>query len=156
MTNPTPPVQPGSGTTDAARAGASEGTERAILRRALRDTLVLLGALLVLGVGIGALVAGLPGVYGALVGVGLAAFFCATTVWSMMRTVGSSPTTMAAVVMGAWIAKVIVLIVVLALLRGADFYDRWVLLAVLTVGALGAAVLDYRAVRDGRLPYVQP
>jgi hypothetical protein len=44
----------------------------------------------------------------------------------------------------------------LALLRGADFYDRWVLLAVLAVGAIGSALLDYRAVRDGRLPYVQP
>lgn len=155
MTNTTPPSQ-GSGETDAARSGAPEGTERAILRRAMRDTLLLVGALLVLGVAVGALVAGLPGVYGALIGAGLAAFFCATTIWSMMRTIGTSPGTMAAVVMGAWAAKVVVLIVVLALLRGADFYDRWVLLAVLAVGAIGSALLDYRAVRDGRLPYVQP
>jgi hypothetical protein len=156
MTNPTPPSRPGSGETGAAPTGATEGTERAILRRAMRDTLLLVGALLVLGVSIGALVSGLPGVYGALIGAGLAAFFCATTIWSMMRTIGSSPGTMAAVVMGAWVAKVVVLIVVLALLRGADFYDRWVLLAVLAVGAIGSALLDYRAVKDGRLPYIQP
>lgn len=130
--------------------------ERAVLRRALRDTLLLVGALVVLGVAVGALVAGLPGVWGALIGAALAAFFCATTIWSMMRTVGSSPTAMAALVMGAWIAKVIVLVVVLALLRGAGFYDPYVLFVVLALGAVGSALLDYRAVKDGRVPYVQP
>jgi hypothetical protein len=74
----------------------------------------------------------------------------------MMRTVGSSPTTMAALVMGTWIAKVIVLVVVLALLRGADFYDPYVLFVVLALGAVGSALLDYRAVKDGRVPYVHP
>jgi hypothetical protein len=130
--------------------------ERAVLRTALRDTGILLAALAVLGVGVGALVAGTAGVWGALVGVGLAGFFCATTIWSMIRTVGSNPTTMAAVVMGAWIAKIVVLVVVLALLRGRDFYDPWVLLAVVAVGAIGSALLDYRAVSQGRMPYVQP
>ena len=52
--------------------------------------------------------------------------------------------------------KIVVLVVVLALLRGADFYDRWVLFAVLALGAVGSALLDYRAVRGGRVPYVQP
>ncbi|MEN5075837.1 hypothetical protein ABE437_18615 [Isoptericola cucumis] len=174
MTTPTPPQpeQPepggerpepgaapaGAAGNDAAPTAPSEATvaERAVLRTALRDTLILIGALLVLGVGIGALVAGTAGVWGALVGAGLAAFFCATTIWSMLRTVGSGPTRMAAFVMGAWIAKVIVLIVVLALIQDADFYDPYVLLVVLAVGAIGSALLDYRAVKDGRVPYVQP
>ena len=38
----------------------------AVFRRALRDMIVLLTALAVLGVGVGALVAGRPGVWGAL------------------------------------------------------------------------------------------
>ncbi len=164
MTTPTPqqPEQPEPAgerpepESAAAAAPESTATERAVLRTALRDTLVLVGALLVLGVGIGALVAGTAGVWGALVGAGLAAFFCATTIWSMMRTVGSSPTRMAAFVMGAWIAKVIVLIVVLALIQDAGFYDPYVLLVVLALGAIGSALLDYRAVKDGRMPYVQP
>jgi hypothetical protein len=132
------------------------GAERAVLRSALRDTLLLVGGLTVLGVVVGALVAGMPGVWGALVGAAIAAFFCATTIWSMLRTVGAGPTTTGAVVMGAWVAKIVVLVVVLALLRGADFYDRWVLFAVLALGAVGSALLDYRAVRGGRVPYVQP
>ena len=129
---------------------------RAVFRTALRDVLVLLGALTVLGVAIGALVAGLPGVWGALLGVGVALLFSATTVWAMLRTVDASPTTTAAVVMGSWLAKMVVLIVILVVLRGMDFYDRWVFAGVLLVGVIGSAVLDYRAVSRGRIPYVEP
>jgi hypothetical protein len=130
--------------------------ERRVLRRALRDTLLLLAGLAVVGVVVGALVAGTAGVWGALVGVALAAFFCGVTIWSMGRTVGAGPAATGAVVMGSWIAKIVVLVVVLAVLRGQDFYDRWVLIAVLAVGAIGSALLDYRAVQRGRVPYVQP
>lgn len=128
----------------------------AVFRRALRDTGILLGALTVLGVGVGALVAGLPGVWGALIGVGLALVFSGTTVVAMLRTLHSSPSTMAAVVMGTWLAKVLVVVVVLALLRDLDFYSRGVLAAVLALGVVGSAVLDFRAVNGGRVPYVQP
>ncbi len=100
-------------------------------------TLVLLGALTVLGVAVGALVAGLPGVWGALLGVGVALIFSATTVWTMLRTVDSSPTTTAAIVMASWLGKMVVLVAVLVVLRGMDFYDRWVFAGVLLVGVMG-------------------
>lgn len=128
----------------------------AVFRRALRDTVLLLGVLAVLGIGVGALVAGLPGVWGALVGVGLALVFSGTTVVAMLRTLHSPPHTMAAVVMGTWLAKVLVVVVVLALIRDQDFYSRGVLAAVLALGVVGSAVLDYRAVANGRVPYVEP
>ncbi|ADG73970.1 conserved hypothetical protein [Cellulomonas flavigena DSM 20109] len=128
----------------------------AVFRRALRDTALLLGTLAVLGIGVGALVAGLPGVWGALVGVGLALVFSGTTVVAMLRTLHSPPHTMAAVVMGTWLAKVLVVVVVLAVLRDQDFYSRGVLAAVLALGVVGSAFLDYRAVANGRVPYVEP
>lgn len=138
-----------------ARSTSSAAAD-AVFRRALRDMLLLLAVLSVLGVGIGALVAGSAGVWGALIGVGLALVFSGTTVLSMLRTSGSTPQAMAGVVMGAWLAKVIVVIVVLAVLRGLDFYDRTVLAIVLILGVLGSALLDYRAVTNGRVPYVEP
>ncbi|MBB2923791.1 hypothetical protein [Cellulomonas cellasea] len=134
----------------------SSAAADAVFRRALRDMLLLLAVLSVLGVGVGALVAGSAGVWGALIGVGLALVFSGTTVLSMLRTSGSTPQAMAGVVMGAWLAKVIVVIVVLAVLRGLDFYDRTVLAIVLILGVLGSALLDYRAVTNGRVPYVEP
>lgn len=128
----------------------------AVFRRALRDVLVLLAALAVLGVGVGALTAGRPGVWGALVGVGLALVFSGTTIVSMLVTSRASAARLAAVVLGAWLGKVLVVIVVLALIQDRDFYDRPVLAVVLLVGVVGSAVLDYRAVSRGRVPYVEP
>jgi hypothetical protein len=128
----------------------------AVFRRALRDMLVLLAALAVLGVGIGALVAGRPGAWGALIGVGLALVFSGTTIVSMLVTARASVQRLAAVVLGAWLGKVLVVIVVLALIQDRDFYDKPVLAFVLLVGVVGSAVLDYRAVGRGRVPYVEP
>lgn len=133
-----------------------QAAERSILRRAMRDTLVLVLSLLVLGGVVGALTVGAAGVWGAVLGAAVAAFFCGTTIWSMQRTVGAPPAQMAAFVMGAWLAKIVVLLVVLVLLRGAEFYDPYVFGAVLLVGVVGSALLDYRAVARGRVPYVQP
>ncbi len=131
---------------------------RAVFRRALRDMLVLVGGLTVVGVGLGALLAADPvkGVWGALIGAGVALLFSGTTVVTMLRTATSSATTTAAVVLGAWLGKMVVLLVVFALLARAQFYDRTVLVVVLLVGVLGSAALDYRAVVHGRLPYVDP
>ena len=128
----------------------------AVFRRALRDVLVLLAVLLVLGIVVGGLVAGLPGVWGALIGWGLAAAFSTTTIVAMLRTVRSSPAAMAGVVMGTWLAKVLLLVVVLAVLRPLDFYSAPVLGGVLAVAVVGSALLDYRAVTSGRVPYVEP
>ena len=51
-----------------------------VLRQALRDMLVLLGALTVVGVGVGYLVDGLAGLWGRSIGVGIALVFSGTTV----------------------------------------------------------------------------
>ncbi len=136
--------------------GPGHDAVASVFRTALRDMLVLLAALTVLGIGLGYLVAGLPGVWGALIGIGLALLFSGTTVASMLVTARAPATTMAAVVMGAWLAKVVVLIAVLVVIRDEDFYHRGVLAVVLFAGVIGSALLDLRAVRTGRVPYVTP
>jgi len=129
---------------------------RAVFRTALRAMLVLVAVLAVVGIVAGYLGAGVPGLWGAVLGVALTLVFSGTTVVSMLATAGSSATTTAAVVMGGWLAKMLVLIVTLAVLRPFDFYDRWVLGIVLIVGVIGAALIDYRAVARGRVPNVTP
>ena len=160
MTSPQPTPEPTPGTPaarpDVAASRPGHDAVTSVFRTALRDMLVLLAVLTVLGIGLGYLLAGLPGVWGALIGIGLALLFSGTTVLSMLLTARSAPTTMAAVVMGAWLAKVIVLIAVLAIIRDEDFYHRGVLAAVLFAGVIGSALLDLRAVRGGRVPYVMP
>lgn len=137
-------------------ANESVVAERAVLRTAGRDGLILVAGLAVLGSVVGYLIGGMPGVWGALVGAALAGLFCGATVVSMMLTVGKGAAATGAVVMGGWLVKMAILIAVLAVLSRQDFYDRWVLLVVVMIGAVGSAVLDYRAVKDGRIPYVQP
>ncbi|MDR0482510.1 MAG: hypothetical protein LBH13_05050 [Cellulomonadaceae bacterium] len=138
----------------AGRAQRQAAIERAVYRRALVLTGGLLAVLTVLGVGIGAMTAGTTGVWGAVMGVALAALFCAPTIWSMKRSVGTSPTTMAALVMGVWLGKLVVLIAALALLRGHTFYHPVVLFVVLALGAIGSAALDAFAVTSSKMTYV--
>ncbi|MBD8059815.1 hypothetical protein IC607_12640 [Cellulomonas sp. JH27-2] len=140
----------------ASPAPLSEAAAADAFRRALRDMLVMLGILLVLGVGIGALTAGWPGVWGALIGVGLALIFSGTTVVSVLRTVNTTPAHTTAVIMGAWLGKIVVVFIALAVLSRFDFYNRMVLGLVLFAGVLGSAVLDLRAVQRGRIPYIEP
>jgi len=142
--------------TPGARPPLSEQAVEAVVRQAFRDMLVLLGVLLVLGVGIGVLVAGAAGAWGALLGVAIALIFSGTTVLSVLATVRSSPARTSAVIMGAWLAKIVVVFVALAVLSRFDFYDRVVLGVVLFAGVLGSAILDLRAVQRGHVPYVEP
>ncbi|BDZ42959.1 hypothetical protein GCM10025865_22580 [Paraoerskovia sediminicola] len=127
-----------------------------VFRVALRDVVVMLICLAIVGVGVGVLVDGARGAWGALLGVAIALVFSGTTVWAMHRTAGSSATTMAAVVMGSWIAKMVVVVAALVVLRGMDFYNTYVFAAVLLVGTIGSAFVDYRAVDRSRVPYVEP
>jgi hypothetical protein len=126
-----------------------------VLRQALRDMLVLLGALTVVGVGVGYLVDGLAGLWGALIGVGIALVFSGTTVLSLLKTATAGPTTMMAVVMGAWLVKLVVIVVVLVILKQFDFYNPTVLFLVSIAGVIGSAVLDARAVQRGRVGYFE-
>lgn len=133
-------------------------SERTMLRTAMRDGGLLVAGLVVLGGIAGLVVAGLPGLYAALGAGVVVALFCGTTAWSMWASVGKPPATMAAYVMGSWLAKMVVLLVVLLSLRGVILdlpaAARVVVLVVLALGAIGSALLDYRAVRRGRIPYV--
>ncbi|MHB1489160.1 MAG: hypothetical protein ACYCTH_01505 [Cellulomonas sp.] len=135
--------------------GARPSAAAEVFRAALRSMLRLLVLLLAVGGAAGWATRGLPGVWGALIGVGITLVFSGTTVVAMLRTAEATATTTAAVVMGSWLAKMIVVIVVLAVIRDQIFYDRTVLAAVLAVGVVGSALLDYRAVLRGRVPYVE-
>jgi hypothetical protein len=134
----------------------SEAAAANAFRRALRDMLWMLGALTVVGVGVGWAVAGVEGIWGALIGVALALVFSGTTVISVLRTVNTTPAHTTAVIMGAWLGKIVVVFVALAVLAQFDFYNRMVLGLVLFAGVLGSAILDVRAVQRGRIPYVEP
>lgn len=127
-----------------------------IFASALRATLTMLVVLTVVGVGVGALVAGMPGVWAALLGVGVTLIFSGTTIASMLYTADKGPNTTMAVLLGGWIAKMAVLVVILAVLGQLDFYHHLVFAVIVLVGVIGSAALDMRSVIRGREPYINP
>lgn len=105
---------------------------------------------------VGYLVAGMPGLWGALIGMGIAVAFFGITVAVALKTAKMGPSTLGAWVLGSWLIKMILLLVVLAVLRGTDFYSRPMLLVALLVGTIGSLVLEARVVTSTRVPYVEP
>ncbi|HWK92852.1 MAG TPA: hypothetical protein VNR17_11405 [Luteimicrobium sp.] len=138
------------------RKVVSSEAATALFRRALRDVLVFLAAVTVVGVVVGAIVAGTEGVWGALLGAAVALVFSGTTVWSMWRSSHSSPAAMLGIVAGSWLAKMIVLVVALVALQSQDFYSKPVFLVVVLVGVLGSVALDTINYQRARIPYVEP
>lgn len=105
---------------------------------------------------IGYLVAGVPGAWGGLLGMGIAVAFFAVTVVVALATARTRHTSMLGLaVVASWVVKVALLIVALVFLRGADFYSRPVLFVALLVGTVGTLVLEARVVATTQVPYVE-
>lgn len=127
-----------------------------VFRLSLKFTAILLVALLVLGSGIGFAIDGTAGLWGALIGVFVALVFSGTTIWSMIHTADKSPNYLMAVVLGAWIAKIAFLIIIVFVIRDLEFYNKPIFAVVLLIGTIGSAVLDLVATSKVRQPYVTP
>jgi hypothetical protein len=138
---------------DAVRA--ADDPLRAVLRRALRELVVATVVIGVVGTVVGGVLDGLAGVLGALLGIGVGILFCGTTVASMLVTVHKPLTVLAAVILGAWLVKMIIIVAVLALIQDLDFYNRYVFAAVLLALALTSIAIDVRAVVQGRIPHAE-
>lgn len=135
---------------------AAAGTTHDVFRKALRGVLVLMGVVTVLGGVGGYLVAGTPGLWSALIAAAVTLVFTGSTIVAMLKTAGSTVTVASAALVGTWIAKMALLLVVVALLRDAQFYDRPVFGVVVLVGVIGSIWVDFRAVTSVRVPYVDP
>jgi hypothetical protein len=125
------------------------------MRRVLRVGLVASLVALPVAVLLGYLVAGASGAWGAAIGMGIAVGFLAITVGVALGTAGMDATALGASVLGSWLIKMILLIVVLVLLRDADFYSRPVLFISLLVGTVGTLVLEAIVVTRTQVPYTE-
>ncbi|MGO1397686.1 MAG: hypothetical protein ACTHVY_08135 [Brevibacterium yomogidense] len=127
--------------------------------RSIMKWTIISGALIAVAIGtiasfVGALLTGLPGVWGALIGAVVAFAFFAITAVVMYFTAESSPTTMAAGVLGGFLVKIVGFMGVGIALRGRDFYDPWTLFLTLAVAAIASLIADVVIVQRARLPFV--
>jgi hypothetical protein len=116
-------------------------------------------AIAVVGSVIGALVAELPGLLSALIGAGMGFVFLAVTAASILladrATRGDllSPAYFA-IVLGSWLLKFVLFLVLVFTLREAAFIEPTVLFITLVIAVLGGLVVDLVAVARARVPYV--
>jgi len=115
----------------------------------------------IVGSVVGALVAELPGLLAGLLGAAVGFAFVGVTALSIMlairltRNDPSSPLFFA-VIMGAWLLKLVGFIAFVAIFRNVAAFDPVVLFVCLIAAAIGSVAVDVVAVLRSRIPYVSP
>lgn len=133
-------------------------TSNPLLRRALRWGAVIAGVILVVSAVLGWVFAGTEGLVSALLGTAMAVVFMGITAASILfanRFAGSDLFVgiFFGVVLGGWLLKFIVFIVLVVVLRDAEWLDRTVLFLSIVAGVIASLVVDVLVVARSRLPY---
>lgn len=134
-------------------------TARPIFVRILQLGGILALAIAVVGGLVGFLVDGQRGLVSALIGTAMAIIFTGLTAASILvanRFSGREFFTVVffAVVMGAWLVKFVIFLVLVFVLRDQDWVNPTVLFFCIIAGVLGSLVVDVVVVARSRLGYV--
>lgn len=97
---------------------------------------------------------GLPGIWGVLVGAAIGGGFVLFTALSVLLTANTTPANTMAVVLGGWLLKVIVLVMVLLVIRDMDFYDTLALFVTVMLALFATLGTEVWAVVTSRVTYV--
>lgn len=135
---------------------AASTTTTAILRKAVIYALIVALVIGVVGGLVGYAVAGMDGLLSALVGTAVAVIFAVITAISIMVAVKKPITVFFGIVLGAWLAKIIVFIALLALVTSLDFVQPVVLFLSMVAAIVGTLAVDVIVVLTARQGYVDP
>ncbi|WP_349898508.1 hypothetical protein [Parafrigoribacterium soli] len=125
-----------------------------VLKKILLWGGVLALGLVVVGSVVGYLVAGWAGVAGALIGTAMAVLFLAITALSILIATRFGLAGFFAIVMGAWILKFIVFLILVFLLKDQPWLQPTVMFVCLVVAVVGTLVVDLVEIARSRMPYV--
>ncbi|MFD6858363.1 hypothetical protein ACFWB0_24160 [Rhodococcus sp. NPDC060086] len=126
------------------------------MRAAVRYGALGLLALTVVASVIGYLVVGLPGVWGALIGAAVGGGFILFTALGVLLTAKLPAMTAGAVLLGTWLLKLILAIVVMVLLEPLDFYDKGALVLTIVFALIIVLGAETYGVLSQRALYVEP
>lgn len=124
------------------------------MRAALRYGLIGLGVLVVASVAIATLVAGMPGLWGALLGAAIGGGFILTTVVSVLFGAKLPPQMAGMILLVSWVAKLLVVLVIVAVLNQFDFYSRPALFFTVVGALLIVLGAETYGVVSQKVPYV--
>lgn len=124
------------------------------MRRVLRVAGLGFAIVLPMGTAIGWLIGGSEVGLGILLGLAIPGVFFGVTVLTGVLAAKLDNGPFVGVVMGAWLLKVIALMVTMAQLRGADFFSSVAFLVAFVVGITGWLAAEVIVVLRTRTPYV--
>ena len=124
---------------------------RSIFTKILTYTGLLALVIAVVGGGLGYAFAGADGLWSALVGVALAVVFAGITAASMLVAIRFRLAAFFGIVMGAWLLKLVIFVVLLVLVKDQPFVNDVVLFLALVVSIVGTLAIDALVVVRGRL-----
>jgi hypothetical protein len=125
------------------------------MRAVLRAGSLAFGLAVPLAALVGWIVDGAAGGWGAFLGMTIPFAFFTGTVIVALLTVRLSVGLFGAVVLGSWVLKLIILLVVLFFLRDADFFNRPIFFVSFLIGTAGYLVLEALVVVKTRVPYLE-
>ncbi|GAA3893674.1 hypothetical protein GCM10022381_39160 [Leifsonia kafniensis] len=137
---------------------APEPTSVPIFRKILVYGSILSLGIAVIGAIIGGIVAGGNGVISALVGALMAAIFMGITAGSLLianKYAGRESAIGAffGIVMGGWLLKFVLFLVLVVLLKGQPWIEPGVLFLSIIAGVVGSLVVDIVVLMKSRMPY---
>nr|WP_228537108.1 hypothetical protein [Nocardia sp. XZ_19_231] len=124
------------------------------MRAALRYGLIGLGVLVVVSVAIASAVAGMAGLWGALLGAAIGGGFILTTVVAVLLGAKLPPTMAGAVMLVSWVGKMLVALLVIVVLNQFDFYSRPALFFTVVGALLIVLGAETYGVVSQKVPYV--
>lgn len=126
-----------------------------LFAQVLKFSALLIGSIALIG-GITAwMIAGVAGLVSALIGAGMALVFTSMTAVSVWLGGRLSLGGFFGAVLGGWIVKLFLFIVLVATLKGATFIVGPILFVCVVVSVLGSLALDAIAVSRSRIPTVE-
>ena len=134
-------------------------TAATILKRVLAYGGLLAAVIAIVGGVLGYLTVGPQGLVSALIGTGMAFVFLAVTAGSILlanRTSRSDVLSPAffGIVLGGWLAKFVVFLVLVFVLKDQPWIDNTVLFLSIVAGVVGSLVVDLLVVARSRMSYV--
>ena len=134
-------------------------TAATVLKRVLIYGGILAAIIAVVGSVLGLIFAGVSGLVSALIGTAMAFVFLAVTAGSILLANRSTKSDMFSpaffgIVLGGWLLKFVVFLVLVFLLRDASWVQPIVLFLSIVAGVVGSLVVDLLVVAKSRMPYV--
>lgn len=96
----------------------------------------------------------LPGIWGVLIGAAIGGGFVLLTALSVLLTSNTSVSTTGAVVLGGWLVKIVVLIIILVLIRNLEFYDHVAFFVTVVLALVATLAAEVWAVITSKVTYI--